>query len=254
MKKLMYKFAGLFMVTSLMVACVQPDSGDGVPDGNLTINYAVQVVPVGDVAKGLNGASVTIQVNGETKTSTVGADGIAVFEDIKPGTVSGYVSATGFASMNFSATISKTNVDANTTDFVTSTVYLIGMNSTIDGRIYGDWDLDGNTTLTDAGNFQAVDLYVSYNLAAYPMGAGNGALNSVSMDVTTYGITTAADGRFSLANIPNTFNGYVTATYWVADEVMTDPVSGATVVMNVPSTGVTLNPGVTKNIGDIFAF
>lgn len=253
MKRYFLNVAAASVMAVALVSCTVNDSGDTIPDGNLTVNYAVQVVPVGNVDKGVEGATVTIQSGGETKSATVNADGIAVFSDVRPGTISGYVTATGYANLNFSATIQKTNVDANTEDFVTSTVYLLAANSTLEGRIYGDYDLDGNNNLNDPGNFQAVELYVSYNTGMYPMGAGNGALNAVSLDFDTYGITTQADGRFSLAGLPNTKNGYFTAQYWLRDVVLTDPVTGATVVINIGTNAIALNPGVSTSVGDVFA-
>jgi|GEM_PF-4545080 len=253
MRKLAINFVGLFAVSAMMWSCATEPDSDTLADGDVRVSYSVQVVPVGNVDKGLDGATVTIHAQGETRTETVGADGIAVFDNIRPGTISGYVSASGYASINFSANIMKTNVDANTEDFATSTVYMIATNSTLTGRIYGDYDMDGDGTLSDNGNFQAVDLYVSYSIGSYPMGSGNGALNSVSLDVDTYGITTGTNGEFTLANLPTSANGYVSSSYWIADVILTDPVSDFTVIYNIGSNSVSMNPGVTTSAGDLLA-
>lgn len=245
----------LFAATALTItSCSKAElDGDTVADGDLSVNYAVQVVPVGNVDKGLNGAIVTIQTQGSVKTATVGTDGIAVFENIKPGAVSGHVTAAGYATLNFTASINKTNVDANTTDFAASTIFMMATNSALAGRIYGDYNLDGNSQLSQAANFQAVDLYVSYGIGTYPMGSGNGALTSVSLDTDVYGITTGTDGRFNLGNLPNTSNGYFTASYWIQDVNLIDPVSGAQINYNIGNNGVALNPGVTTQVGDVLA-
>src|SRR5688572_8164700 len=184
MKKLSF-LLGFGLITAAFMSCTPetiPADGDGNADGKYTVNYAVQVVPVGDVTRGLNGASVTIQTQNGVTTKSVGSDGIAVFENLNAGTISGYVSAPGYASVNFKATCAAYNVDVNTQGYVSSTVYIPARNAAVAGRLRGDFDQDGDFTLADNGNFQVLDLKVRYYLGAYPMGSGDGALTSVSLD------------------------------------------------------------------------
>lgn len=257
MKKFQLSALALIAGVIVFTSC-NPNDTDGnpsIPDGDLTINYAVQVVPVGDVQKGLNGATVTIQAKGQTKTATVNADGLAIFENIKPGTVSGYVTANGYTSINFTAAINKTNIDVNTVDFVTSTVYVIATNSGLAGQVYGDYNNDGVSNPTDANDRQAVSMYVTYGISGnYPMGSGTGALISVSLDAATYGKDSDGTGNFTFTNIPSTINGYLTANYWMKDILDPDDNNnGLFQIFTIGATPVSLPPGETRQLGQIMA-
>lgn len=251
-------FLGFGLIAGVLASCAPetiPADADGNADGKYTVNYAVQVVPVGDVTRGLTNASVTIQTQAGVTTKTVGADGIAVFENLNAGTISGYVSAPGFASVNFKANCSAYNVDVNTQGYVSSTVYIPAKNADVAGRVYGDFDYDGNTALTDAGNFQVVNLMVKYAIGAgYPMGAGDGALTQVSLDYNTYAQASASDGTFSLVGIPNTDLGYLAATVRMEDVVYTDPVFLNQVIFGFAPFATGLMPGEVNELGDLYAF
>lgn len=248
---------GLGLVVGMLASCapesIEPDN-DGNADGKYTLNYAVQVIPVGDVSRGLNGASVTLQTQNGITTKSVGSDGIAVFENINAGTISGYVSAPGYASINFKSTAAFNNVDVNSQGYVTSTVYLIATNGEVEGRLYADWDQDGNTTITDPGNFQAVNLMVKYGIgAAYPMGAGDGALTQVSLDYTTYASATDANGFYTISNLPNTEMAYLTATLRMENVSLPSvAVPQAQVTWSWGPWGLSLMPGETMQWGDIY--
>lgn len=231
---------------------------NNLPHGVTNINYSVQVVPLGTTASGksagLLGATVTIQFNGsQTKTVTVDQSGIAVFSNVSPGQISGYVKAAGFSAINYTATLSSSNtVDINHTDYATSTIYLLKENSSVSGRIFGDYDLDGNVNVNQATNFQAVNLRVAYDLSSYPVGSGSGALTSVSMDTTIYKVTSDIGGNFTFNNIPTTLQG-VTAKLSMAQIKKTNS-SGGTVVFDLAPFAVKLNPEETTLVGDKQAF
>ncbi len=231
-----------------------PADADGNADGKYTINYAVQVVAVGDVTRGLNGATVTLQTQNGVTTKTVGADGIAVFEGLNAGTISGYVSAPGYASVNFKATAAAYNIDVNTNGYVTSTIYIPAKNSGIAGRLYADWDQDGNLTITDPGNVQVVDLKVRYNITAgYPMGTGDGMLTQVSLDYNTYASATDANGNYLIENLPNDDLGYFAATFKMDDVSLPDAVTiGAQRIWSYGPVAISLIPGEIDERGDTY--
>lgn len=250
--KLLLGFGLLAGVLSSCATETIPADSDATPDGKYTINYGVQVVPVGDVDRGLNGATVTIQTQNGVTTKTVGADGIAVFENLNAGTISGYVSAPGFASINFKAFCAPTNVDVNTNGYVSSTVYILAKNASVAGRLCADTDQDGDNTLTDAGNFMAYDLMLKYTLGAYPMGTGDGMLTQVSLDYYTYTEATAATGIFVFDSLPNTSGGYFNVS------MKTDPISLPNIafppyqIVYMYNFGAfQLSPGETLELGDI---
>ena len=257
MKK--FKFLlGLGLVAGALMSC-QPETipadSDAVPDGKYTINYGVQVVPIGNVERGAVNASVTIQTQNGVTTKSVGSDGIAVFEGLNAGTISGYVSADGYASVNFQATCTQNHVDVNSNGYVSSTVYIPAKNAAVEGRLFADWDQDGNTALTDPGNFQAVNLKVRYyvNTGAYPMGTGDGALTQVSLDYSTYADVTQSTGNFLVDSLPNTDQGYFLATLKMDD--VTLPNLSAPPGQIVWSWGpytASLVPGETAEWGDIY--
>lgn len=225
---------------------------NNVPNGVTTVNYSVQIVPVGNTGKaaGLSGATVTIMFKGVVKTATVDPSGIAVFDGLAPGQVSGYVSAPGFTTINFTASLTANyiNNDNHHTEYATSTVYLIKKNADLGGRIYGDFDMDGNTSVTQAGNFQTVTVWVSYSVSSYPMGTGNGMLTSVSLDTAAFTVTSDATGNFSFTGLPSTGTG-LSAQYWMED-VKKIQSSGATRIFNFAPTSVTMRAAVKTEVGD----
>lgn len=255
MRKLKF-LLGLGLITGALMSC-QPETipadSDGNPDGKYTVNYSVQVVPLGSVSRGLNGASVTLQTQNGVTTKTVGSDGLAVFEGINAGTISGYVSAPGYASVNFKAFCSTNNVDVNTQGYVTSTVYIPEINSELNGRVYGDYDLDGDMTLNDAANFQTVNLMVKYAPSFYPMGSGDGALTQVSLDFNTYAVTSDAQGVFAFTALPNTDMNYFSAALRMEHLNVYDNPSNSNIVFDFGNISVSLMPGETTEMGDIFA-
>jgi hypothetical protein len=224
-----------------------------VPNGITTVNYSVQVVPEGNV-RGLTNATVTVQYNGITRTVTVDGSGIAVFDNLSPGHVSGYVKADGYSAINFTAVFTETNntSDANHVDYAASTIYLIKNNSALQGRVYGDYDLDGNSTISQATNFQTVKMWMAYNLAGYPLGSGNGALASVAMDTTFFVTNSDIAGNFTFSNVPSTSVG-VTAKIGMEDVKKTD-IAGNTIIFSFAPIPVTLDPELTTHLSDILAF
>lgn len=255
MRKLKF-LLGLGLITGALMSC-QPETipadSDGNPDGKYTVNYAVQVVPIGDVSRGLNGATVTVQTQNGVTTKTVGADGIAVFEGVNAGTISGYVSAPGFASVNFKAFCNTNNVDVNTQGYVSSTVYIPALNSDVNGRIYGDYDLDADATLSDAANFQIVNVMVKYGIGGYPMGFGDGALTQVSLDFNTYAEVSDAQGVFAFTGLPNTDMNYFTAGLRIEDVNIYYAPTSSNYVFNFGTLNISLMPGETLEMGDIYA-
>lgn len=248
MRKYLLSLSLVAASAMLLVSCSK-DDGDENPDGSLEINYAVQVVPVGNTQKGLSGATVTIQHNGETRQATTNADGIAVFENVKAGQISGNVTASGYASLNYTAGIAKTNIDANTVDYATSTIYMVATNGALKARAYGDFNYDGIVDITDNGDFTTVNAFVFYTVAGYPMGVGTGSLNTVSLDTDVYGATSTPAGVINFSNLPVTHNGYFSAQFYIADVSAIE--NDITIVYNYGPTGVTLLPGTTVDLGDV---
>jgi hypothetical protein len=249
--------AGIGILAGVLTSCAPetiPADSDGNPDGKYTINYGVQVIPVGNVDRGQVDASVTIQTQNGVTTKTVGPDGIAVFEGLNAGTISGYVSANGYAAVNFKAYCAPNNVDVNSNGYVSSTVYIPAMNSGVNGRLYGDFNQDGNTTLTDPGNFQVIDMFIKYNVSpSYPMGTGDGALTQVSLDYTTYGTTCTSTGAFSFAAMPNTDLNYFGALLKMEQFVYVDPVTQYQTILDFAPFPITLPPGEETELGDVYA-
>lgn len=256
MRKLKF-LLGLGVLAGAAFSCTPetiPADSDTNPDGKYTVNYSVQVVPVGDVSRGLEGASVTIQTQAGVTTKSVGPDGIAVFDGLNAGTISGYVSAPGFASVNFKATCGTNNVDVNTQGYVSSTVYIPAINSELNGRVYGDYDLDGDMTLNDAANFQSVNLMVKYAPSFYPMGTGDGMLTQVSLDFNTYAVASDAQGVFTFPALPNTDMGYFSAGLRMEQLNVYDNPSNSNVVFDFGTLPLNLMAGESTEMGDIYSY
>ncbi len=247
-------FLAALATASIFTACTQYEIGnDNIPTGDITYDYSVQVVPVGDVksTEGLEGAIVTIQTNDKKETATVDANGIAVFKNVKPGYITGYVEATGYLNVNFTANLTSQNyhnakVDRN----AASTIYAVKENGDVKGRIYGDFDFDGAADPNDANDRQAgIKVSLIFGVNNYPLGNGDGQLSNVNFDHVAYSSTTNAAGEFSFANIPTTINNYVSSQIIVEDLELID--AGVKYIFKAAPVNVNSNPGFLTNLGDI---
>lgn len=247
-------FLAALVTASVFTACDKyTDESNTFPHGDITYDYSIQVIPVGDLKsiEGLEGATVTIQANNKTQTVTVNKDGIAIFKKVKPGFISGYVENQGYLNTNFTATLTDFDYINNKINRnAASTVYAIKENAAITGRVYGDFDLDGVSDPNDNNDIKAglkVSLFFTPN--NYPFGAGDGQLSTVNFDHVAYTTTTNASGNFTFENIPSTLNGYISARILVEDYEITK--NNVKYIFTLNPVNVNTNPGFTTNIGDI---
>ena len=212
MKKLTRTLLALASVALLAQSC--NDKGDtnniiirpaGV--GAPKITYTLQVVDApGNAAgriQGVQGASIAY-TNAAGRLVTVNTDptGSVVISDAAPGTFSGRLEASGYASMDFTSDISPASgnlADSGRAYSAVTRLYAIRSNAGIRGHVYGNFA--GSTrqpTVADTANddyTQQVTLRVTYNIlktgaTAYPMGSGPGRLVDVNLDPSTVLIAT----------------------------------------------------------------
>jgi hypothetical protein len=86
------------------------------------------------------------------------------------------------------------------------------------------------------------------------MGAGDGMLTQVSLDYTSYATVTAANGAFSLDSLPNTDLAYFASTLRMQQFVYIDPVTQFQTILYFNPLAVSLQPGETQELGDLYAF
>lgn len=174
---------------------------NNISDGTDKYTLSVHVYSSAEEAKaaGLDGAKVTISQEGDERTITVGADGIATFSGLRQGTVSWYATADGHITSNGSTNLSDspqelTEYDSEQIYFERAQVTLARANGSIAGRF---WFFD------DDGDFTTGATKVT---VTYP----------TSMEPNVFSTTTAADGTFSISGLPEnvegTCEGRITAT------------------------------------------
>ena len=242
---------------------------NNVPDGTITVNYTVQVVPGnqfedGRVA-GLANATVILTQNNETSTVVTDQAGIANFEGMKNGTVSGTVILDGYIDMDFTAEIDAgpVNTDIEQIVYSSSTVTLFQRNAGVAGRIWGDYIFLGVEPPTITSEFTTrTNVYVVYSMGDdYPMGDGSGRLTSANMNITTFRQETASDGNIDMIDLPGTIDGMLNARFFMEDVVIPDPTPGSNkvILFNIQpienSEGIPMNmiPGSTVQLGDMQA-
>ena len=263
-------------VASFFTACTQ--DGDTINITNKGTNttsnvtYVVQVLDAAGLAPGgrttgISGASLRYfdpatkkMVNFRT---TSDADGNIVVPNLIPGTFSGEVALDGYASMTFVADVSKGTYDS--TYVATSRIYMFAKNSTLTGKVYGDYDFNGTAIPTVDNDVKAADLKLTYDLTKsgakqYPMGAGAGRLVDISFITPTEAIVQGpgATTSFLLEAALSTETGMVSATLsMVPQKVEVSPTRKGTFTLNAGNPrnnlSVTLRPSVTTDLGNLLA-
>lgn len=222
----------MFLALALAFTGCSEDEEDPVqtiPSGSYQMTYTVKVLDANETSggrvAGISGVNVTIVQNGSPVSQTTGNDGTATFTDLSLGTVSGTVSRSGYATMNFTADITPSYVPNITTNegvmlSSASNIYIFEeCVEMVDGHLVGNFellqtplsnsigdfdqlftglnfgtalDINDNVNQTlQANNSGPVALYLTYSLTdAYPMGN----LTDISMDVVRYETEVIARG------------------------------------------------------------
>jgi hypothetical protein len=212
MNKLSKMMIGVAISAVMLNGCKTPDvvaptvlQPNTYPNGVITelVDLSVQVTPTintnggGRVEGNITGAQVSISQNGSTQTQTVGANGIAVFEGLYPGSVSVFVTAPGFASYNYPSYEVDYNGQAQTgSNGNNSNQTVIGNQSLgvqlppLAGTITGGFLVNVGTSTGIA----VQGLQVTYTLSQ-----SNGGFYYMPSVYTT---TTDANGNFSFTGLP----------------------------------------------------
>lgn len=132
--------------------------------------YSVQVYDF--QGKAIAGASVTLNQNGTISTVVADNNGVAVFEDVRAGYVAGVVSATGFATANY--TVSLVNYGDNST-YTRVPLMPKGGNAqsdaglfTVSGYVYANFNAANDTAggfnnnWGNIANFKGIDAATKY--------------------------------------------------------------------------------------------
>ncbi len=241
-----------------------------VPDGTITINYTVQVVPGNGFeevrASGLSNATVLLTQGNETVTGVTDQSGNAYFEGMKNGTVTGSVVLDGYVTTNFTAHIDAGPVQTDNPDelaYSSSTVTIFQRNAAVEGRIWGDYIFLGVPPPTITSEFTtSTSVNVVYEVGDdYPMGEGSGALTSVNLEITSFRQTTPPTGVIDMQELPGTIEGVLEASFFMENVVIPDPTPGSNKVFlfniqpidNSEGMKVNLIPGSTLQLGDMEA-
>lgn len=168
MKKRVLLGATLLSMLVLGASCnkeeVKPDAAVLYPSTVIKMGLDIHVTASSTAARigGLSGATVTVKQNGKTYTATTDASGIASFGDLTEGSLSYYISASGFASVNdnlyleYNGSLNLNGTNGNSTsgssvaqtgtqttsDVENVTLHKLG--SSVSGFLLADLDGDGN--------------------------------------------------------------------------------------------------------------
>lgn len=256
---------GLVFTTACDKESVNPPavlSENNVPNGRIKMVYSVQVMASNNVqggkTSGVQGATVTVvTANGKSVSAPVGEDGIAIFNDIKPGTISGFVKATDHSSVNFTADLTPTVApgDSDQVQFAASNVYIYKRNATLSGRVYGDLTFSGTPVVYIADK----PVRVVYTTTNYKMGTGLGKLTSVSVEPGIITSNTDQDGVFSIAGLLPTEDGTISAKF-VVDDIISPRTQGGITTnysfrlnpsLNTKVNNLVLNSDAVTGLGDL---
>lgn len=184
-----------------------------VADGTISFTLSVHVTSNYETSsrvEGLEAASVTINQNGFISTSTVGADGIAVFTDLKEGQVSIYVKADNHCSSNVLHTleIDTEEGDIDEVEFERVPVVLRRLGAKIAGTAWvANEDLD-NDVAPNSFTAQFV-------------------LKNTNLEPNVFTATTDASGKFTFTGLPHDEIGTIKLSSYESREVGT--INGETV-------------------------
>lgn len=166
------------------------------PNGTKSFNFSVTVLPgatKGNKVEGLKGAIVTIsQGTGNTQSARTDDSGIANFSGLNEGEVRWYVVADSTLATKYARRTGTTSVSvgsltdnqSNQVGAVAEEVILPPLSARLSGQILGNFDFaSGNPLTGDAGTIVRVDYGTSF-------------------EPNFYTTTTAADGTFTIANLP----------------------------------------------------
>jgi hypothetical protein len=185
-----------FSLTSCKDDAAEPFNQNEIPDGHVKVSLSVQVVPSSistastKKVSGLSKAKVTVSQSGDKKTIEVDESGIAVFPNLFEGTVSIYIEAEGYASVNETAYLGyegsldvENGIDSEVPGFSQITIDLPRLASNVKGTIYGDWDFNGgtNTTLSGSGAKVIARAPSSYQPSIYTATVTNGAFSFTNL-------------------------------------------------------------------------
>lgn len=261
------KLATAFMVAISLAGCSKEKDSEPMPPNNIAsgqarITYTVQVVPAGTSAngrtQGLAGAIVSIVQGGKVISDTVGETGLAVFKNLAPGTVSGFIKATNYLSTNFTSTLDQefSAGDSAIKLYISSSVRVYATNCRLAGRVFGDFDL---TNINPNPNLPAytrggIRMRVSYKLNNYPMGSGPGRLSSVSIQPQSFVNSTNVLGGFDFTKLASTEDGVLSADL-VMEDYLVNTVQGNARIFRLaqPINNLRLRSGAVTQTGDILA-
>jgi hypothetical protein len=199
---------------------------NGTPFGAPKVTYVIQVVDAaGNTlgrAAGVPGANIQYRnAAGVAKAAVSDGGGNVVLTDVAPGSFSGKLEISGYATMDFITDISPASnalADSGKEYVAATRLYAIRSNATISGRVYGNYaNTTGVPNPDQAANRQQVTLKVQYSLVktgagAYPMGAGTGRITDLNIEASTIVIETESTGDFTQADLHATKSGYIAAT------------------------------------------
>lgn len=158
---------------------------------------------------GLNGAEVSISVNGVVQTQSTDANGMVVFENVPQGSIAGTVTMTDFSTVHFVANLYDYNdiedpvISAGT---LVPIFQLTANTATIEGRVTYEGDLLNDTEeIVPDGTVVSLNIDITdtdFILAYLSRDQGNdiGALTSIAFEGSF--ITTTTGGNYSI-NVPS---------------------------------------------------
>lgn len=194
-----------------------------------TVNYTVLVTSGGSAStksiQGLDGATVTVSVNGEVKSVETASDGQATFQDLVSGVAAVTVQANGHTTLNYLVDLFPNNGGFGSTDtlqydasFMRNASTLVTLfpvsgsgAATIMGKAIAPLNLN-NTTDEYAPTGTKLTASITSNLAAYNDHSGDGKVYDFVYEGIMTSTTVDATGSYSLT-VPATGDGLQVTVY-----------------------------------------
>jgi hypothetical protein len=267
-----------FAASAILVGCtkeketiIREDGGNNNNvDPNSYVSYQVIVAPatsnegVGE-ATSVQDAAVTVFVQGQPVTKTVGADGIAQFDSLRPGTVSGYVTKAGFTSVSYTADLSNAGNSGNAVDGTVSSgsvssastlVKIYPRTAKLRLRVYGYNAITETPVASEQASRRNVNAYVTYTLGDFETGSGPGRITSMTISPTVVSKTLLQTENGSVIDgLAGTEDGVLQASLGLETLMVYEDINGVDVPFVLPSdaaySDLNLITGATLNLGDV---
>ncbi|MFN3404215.1 MAG: hypothetical protein ACK40G_08995 [Cytophagaceae bacterium] len=218
---------------------------NNIANGTVSFSLSVHVLPSSENGRveGLADAKVTVSQDGFVSTKTSDGSGIVVFNGLREGAVSIFVSREGYLSSNNTTTLARSynnavdnQTDAAQTQFARFETTLFKTGAVLRGRIIGDFDYTAATNPSASPTPVKVIARVNNN----------------ALQPNVYTVNTDGTGNFVFNGLPEGTPIALSIEY-ISQDAVSDPTNPRNRSWNIPAQNHTLNVNRITDLSTITA-